>query len=110
MGSNGHYRQTYEDSRDLFGIPYDIDILQSVYQVASPADTAEILATKPLYNRTNKFFTGRSVADLVASIDDDVKKAKWTTEVERIKAQYSALSDVYQKGKATGQESASFFQ
>ena len=105
-----YYLFTYADSRDLFGIPYDIDILQSVYQVASPADTPETLAKKPLYNRTNKFFTGRSVAQLVESMDDDAKKTKWTTEIARVKALYSELSDVYQKGKATGQESASFFQ
>ena len=105
-----YYLFTYEDSRDLFGIPYDIDILQSVYQVASPADTPETLAMRPLYNRTNKFFKARSVAELVASIDDDAKKTKWTAEVARIKALYSDLSNVYQKGKATGQESASVFQ
>jgi tRNA(Arg) A34 adenosine deaminase TadA len=105
-----YYLFTYEDSRDLFGIPYDIDILQSVYQVASPGDTPEILAEKPLYNRTNKFFKARSIADLVASIEDEAEKNKWTAEIARIKGIYNDLSDTYQKGKATGQETSSVFQ
>lgn len=105
-----YYLFTYEDSRDLFGIPYDIDILQSVYQVASPEDTPEMLAAKPLYNHTNKFFKARSVADVVATIEDEAERIKWTSEIARIKAMYNDLSDTYQKGKATGQETSSVFQ
>jgi tRNA(Arg) A34 adenosine deaminase TadA len=104
------YLFTYEDSRDLFAIPYDIDILQSVFQVASPVDTPETLAAKPLYNRTNKFFRARSVAEIVYSIENDIERMKWGAEVLRIKALYSGLSDVYQEGKATGQESSSYFR
>lgn len=104
------YLFTYEDSRDLFAIPYDIDILQSVFQVASPTDTPLTLAAKPLYNRTNKFFRARSVAELVAFIGNDAERIKWEAEVVRIKSLYSGLSDVYQEGKATGQESSSFFK
>lgn len=105
-----YYLFTYEDSRDLFGIPYDIDILQSVYQVPSSVDTTETLAAKPLYNRTNKFFKARSVADVVATIKDEAERTKWTAEVARVKALYNELSDTYQKGKATGQETSSVFQ
>jgi len=104
------YLFTYEDSRDLFAIPYDIDILQSVFQVASPTDTPETLASKPLYNRTNKFFRARSVAELVSSIQSDTDREKWELEIVRIKSLYSGLSEVYQEGKATGQESSSFFR
>lgn len=105
-----YYLFTYEDSRDLFAIPYDIDILTSVYQVASPDDTPEILAKKPLYNRTNKFFVARSIADVVATIEDETERARLTAEVTRIKTMYNELSDIYQKGKASGQESSSFFK
>jgi tRNA(Arg) A34 adenosine deaminase TadA len=105
-----YYLFTYEDSRDLFGIPYDIDILQSVYQVPSPADTTETLAARPLYNRTNKFFKACSIADVVATMEDETEKKKWTAEIARVKAIYNDLSDTYQKGKATGQETSSFFQ
>jgi tRNA(Arg) A34 adenosine deaminase TadA len=105
-----YYLFTYEDSRDLFGIPYDIDILQSVYQVPSPTDTPETLAARPHYNRTNKFFKARSVADVVATIEDEAEKTKWTAEIARVKEMYNELSDTYQKGKATGHETSSVFQ
>ncbi|KAM0704480.1 hypothetical protein Q7P35_008714 [Cladosporium inversicolor] len=104
------YLFTYEDSRDLFAIPYDIDILQSVFQVASPMDTPETLAAKPLYNRDNKFFRARSVAELVSSIENNAERTRWEAEVVRVKSLYSGLSDAYQEGKATGQESSSFFK
>lgn len=105
-----YYLFTYEDSRDLFAIPYDIDILQSVYQVPSPTDTAETLAARPLYNRVNKFFTAKSLADLVATIEDDSERARLIDEIRRVKAMYNELSDTYQKGKSSGQETSSFFK
>jgi tRNA(Arg) A34 adenosine deaminase TadA len=105
-----YYLFTYEDSRDLFGIPYDIDILQSVYQVKGEGETEEALAKKPLYNRENKFFKAKSVADLVGIIEDEAEREKWMSEITRIKKMYDELSDTYQKGKATGQESASVFK
>lgn len=105
-----YYLFTYEDSRDLFGIPYDIDILKSVYQVPSDNDTPESLSQKPLYNRTNKFFTGRSVADLVAELPQESERVKWKGEIERVKGLYDELSETYQKGKAEGRETASQFQ
>jgi tRNA(Arg) A34 adenosine deaminase TadA len=105
-----YYLFTYEDSRDLFGIPYDIDILQSVYQVAGPGETEEVLAKKPLYNRENKFFKAKSVADVVGMIEDEGEREKWMGEIARVNKMYDELSDTYQKGKATGQESSSVFK
>lgn len=94
----------------MFAIPYDIDILQSVYQVPSPGDTTELLASKPLYNRENKFFKARSVADVVATIETEEVRERLTAEIERVKKMYNDLSDIYQKGKAEGQETSSFFK
>lgn len=105
-----YYLFTYEDSRDLFGIPYDIDILQSVYQVKGEGETDEQIAKKPLYNRDNKFFVAKSVADLVGMIEDEVEREKWIGEIARVKKMYDELSETYQKGKATGQESSSVFK
>ncbi|KAK4943167.1 hypothetical protein LTR10_017191 [Elasticomyces elasticus] len=105
-----YYMFTYEDSRDLFAIPYDIQILQAVYQVPSEGDTEETLAAKPLYNRKNKFFTARSLAQLIDSIEDETCKTKLTTELQRVKQIYNQLSDTYQEGKKSGAESSSFFK
>jgi tRNA(Arg) A34 adenosine deaminase TadA len=105
-----YYMFTYEDSRDLFGIPYDIDILQSVYQVPSPNDTEKTLAAKPLYNRKNKFFTAMSLAELISSVEDEEAKTKLMSELGRIKRKYDELSATYQEGKQSGTASNSFFK
>ncbi|EXJ57704.1 uncharacterized protein A1O5_12494 [Cladophialophora psammophila CBS 110553] len=105
-----YYMFTYEDSRDLFAIPYDIDILKSVYQVPSPGDTEETLAAKPLYNRTNKFFTARSLAELIDSVEDEEARANLKSELDRVKKMYDQLSATYQEGKKSGAATSSFFQ
>ncbi|KAI1628939.1 cytidine/deoxycytidylate deaminase family protein [Exophiala viscosa] len=105
-----YYMFTYEDSRDLFAIPYDIQILQEVYQVPSPSDTEETLAAKPLYNRTNKFFKAKSLAELIDSVEDEASRMKLASELQRVKQLYNQLSDTYQEGKKSGAESSSFFK
>jgi tRNA(Arg) A34 adenosine deaminase TadA len=107
-----YYLFTYEDSRDLFAIPYDIDILQEVFRVKSvaPGETEEMLQQRPLYNRRNKFFTAKSISDLVAEVEDAEERSQLAGEVERIKKLYSGLSDTYQEGKAKGAESASVWK
>lgn len=105
-----YYLFTYEDSRDLFAIPYDIDILEEVFRVPAPSDTPESLAARPLYNRRNRFFTAKSLADLVAELEDGADRAKWTAEIHRIKEIYNSLSATYQDGKKSGTQSASVWK
>jgi hypothetical protein len=88
----------------------DIDILKSVYQVPSPGDTEEVLSTKPLYNRKNKFFTARSLAELINSVEDEDEKTRLNGELMRVKGLYDQLSATYQEGKKTGTASSSFFK
>lgn len=105
-----YYLFTYEDSRDLFAIPYDIDILEQVFRVPAPGDTEETLAARPLYNRRNKFFTGRSLAELVDELEDEAEKQHWTAEIKRVKELYNSLSETYQEGKKAGAESSSVWK
>lgn len=106
-----YYLFTYEDSRDLFAIPHDIDILQEVFRVPAPGDTSETLGARPLYNRTNKFFRARSLAELVEQVGgDEAERSRWRGEVARVKAMYKGLSDTYQEGKRQGVETASVWQ
>lgn len=105
-----YYLFTYEDSRDLFAIPYDIDILESVFRVPAPSDTPETLAARPLYNKTNKFFTSASLADLVAQVADPAERAHWAAEVARVKALYGSLSATYQEGKKAGAATSSVWK
>lgn len=98
---------TYEDSRDRFAIPYDIDILESVFRVRAEGEGDEALARRPLYNRSNKFFEARSLGDLVEMVEDEGERERWRAEVERVKALYDGLSEVYQAGKKAGAETSS---
>lgn len=79
----------------MFSIPYDIDILQEVFRVPSRNDDEN----RPLYNRKNKFFTARSVAELIDEIEDVNDRNHWKGEMERIKGLYNDLSQVYQENK-----------
>ncbi|KAK9425912.1 putative CMP/dCMP-type deaminase domain-containing protein [Seiridium unicorne] len=107
---NFYYLFTYEDSRDLFAIPYDIQILEEVFRVKAEGESDESLSKRELYNRRNKFFTAKSFADLVAEIEDDGERRKWTAEVDRVKGLYNGLSETYQEGKKDGVESASVWK
>ncbi|KAJ6439746.1 cytidine/deoxycytidylate deaminase family protein [Purpureocillium lavendulum] len=107
--SEFYYLFTYEDSRDLFAIPYDIEILEEVFRVKG-AETDEQVKQRELYNRSNKFFKGRSLADLVALLDDEAERAKWTAEIQRVKALYNSLSETYQEGKKSGATSSSIWK
>lgn len=105
-----YYLFTYEDSRDLFAIPYDIEILEEVFRVRAPGDSDETLAARPLYNRTNKFFTGTSLTEVIKGIEDLGERERWMSEIERLKKLYNGLSDTYQEGKKKGVETASVWQ
>jgi len=105
-----YYLFTYEDSRDLFAIPYDIDILEQVFRVPAPSDNDEALAARPLYNRKNKFFTAKSLADLIQELPDEADRKHWAGEITRVKDLYNTLSNTYQEGKKAGVESASVWK
>jgi tRNA(Arg) A34 adenosine deaminase TadA len=101
-----YYLFTYEDSRDLFSIPYDIDILEQVFRVQGQ-ETEEQMAGRALYNRKNKFFTAKSVADVIADVADEDEKRNLFSELERVRGLYNELSETYQEGKVAGAKSAS---
>jgi tRNA(Arg) A34 adenosine deaminase TadA len=105
-----YYLFTHDDSRNLFAIPYDIDILEQVFRVPAPSDTAESLASRPLYNRKNKFFTAKSLADLLEDVAEEKLRKQWAVEIDRVKKLYNPLSATYQDGKKTGAESASVWK
>ncbi|RGP73125.1 hypothetical protein FLONG3_6441 [Fusarium longipes] len=102
-----YYLFTYEDSRDQFSIPYDIDILEEVFRVRVEGESEDALRDRALYNKSNKFFTAKSVQDLVDGIQDGDEKQHWEAEVDRVKALYNALGEEYQKNKNKGVETSS---
>ena len=104
--SEFYYLFTYEDSRDLFSIPYDIDILQEVFRVQG-SESDEQVQKRELYNRENKFFKAKSFADLVGLLETQEERDVWMKEVERVKGLYNSLSETYQEGKKAGAQTSS---
>jgi tRNA(Arg) A34 adenosine deaminase TadA len=86
---------TYEDTSDLLGIPEDIEILQEVFRVPAPGDTEETLAARPLYNKQNKFFSAKSIADLVEEVEDKEERERVRKEVQRVREVYDEFSRVW---------------
>lgn len=108
--SKFYYLFTYEDSRDLFSIPNDIDILQEVFQVRDGNPPKEQIQRRPLYNRVNKFFTAMSFMDVVGKLESEEERRKWTGEIESVKGLYESLNGMYQEGKKGGVETSSIWQ
>lgn len=109
--SEVYYLFTYEDSRDLFSIPYDIEILEEVFKVKSEGEeTDEQMKCRPLYNRKNKFFNARSLWDVVAELDNSEERERWVKEIDRVKGLYNSLSATYQEGKKSGTTSSSVWK
>ncbi|KDQ55521.1 hypothetical protein JAAARDRAFT_134046 [Jaapia argillacea MUCL 33604] len=98
---NFYYLYTYDDTRDAFGIPYDIEILEEVYRVPTPNDTPESLAQRPLYNKTNKFFKSASLAELGESVGSTEERERIKARLKEIKKKYDDLSTTYQAGKGS---------
>lgn len=96
---NFHYLFRYEDSRDSFAIPYDIEILRAVYAVPDP-DRDAVPADRPLYNRANKYWTSHAILDAIAAANDETR-TRLDAKVARIAAIYADLSAVYQADKGT---------
>ncbi|KAI1631637.1 cytidine deaminase-like protein [Biscogniauxia mediterranea] len=140
-----YYLFAHADSRDLFAIPYDIDILEAVFRVPSPSPSPSSTSSptsspasssttkperdgnanananadghghgrsssRPLYNRTNKFFTARSLAELAAEVPGADERRAWEAEIARVRALYDGLNERYQQGKREGVGSASFWK
>jgi tRNA(Arg) A34 adenosine deaminase TadA len=94
---NFYYLFSYEDTRDAFGIPHDIRILQEVYAVPDP-DRDAVAPGRPLYNRTNAFFTAHSIQQLIAGLDRSTRE-NFVERVDNINGVYNDLSATYQADK-----------
>ena len=83
--------------RDSFAIPYDIAILKAVYAVPDP-ETGTVSPDRPLYNRTNQYWTSHNIAQMIASLDRGNREALMA-RFDDLNALYADLSDTYQKSK-----------
>ncbi len=84
------YLFTYEDSRDAYGIPHDIVMLDEVFRAPDGS-----------YSEKNKYWNSWSIRDLIASLPADQSTA-FSDRVAELQKVYAELSDVYQKAKSEG--------
>lgn len=94
---NFYYLFSYEDTRDSFGIPHDIAILKDVYAVPDP-DRDAVPADRPLYNRSNRFWTSHSIIAMLAGLDRSHRETL-LARLDDINAFYNDVSAQYQKTK-----------
>lgn len=87
---NFFYLFTYEDSRDAYGIPHDIVMLDEIFRC--PDGT---------YSEKNKFWSSWSLRDLIASTGPEHQPG-FDQRVKALKQTYAEMSDTYQKAKAAG--------
>ncbi|OAP39188.1 cytidine deaminase [Sinorhizobium glycinis] len=84
---NFYYFFSHEDSRDAFSIPHDLKILKEVFTLEPGG-----------YNRTNAFWKGQSIHDLIAAVPEP-DRARLQQRAEAISNKYADLSAAYQAGK-----------
>ncbi len=81
---NFYYFYSHEDSRDAFAIPHDLVILKELFGLEPGG-----------YRRRNAFWTAYAIDDLIAAVD----QPELSAQRNRIRRQYDAMSDQYQKSK-----------
>lgn len=84
---NFYYFFSYEDSRDLFAIPHDLNILRDVFGCAEGNYAAE-----------NDYWRSYYLADLIEQGPVD-RQLAWREKVATLNRRYQALSDQYQRTK-----------
>ena len=87
---NFFYLFTYEDSRDAYGIPHDIVMLDEIFRCPDGS-----------YSEKNKYWSSWSLRDLIASTSPE-QQAAFSKRVAALKQTYAEMSDIYQKAKAAG--------
>lgn len=94
---NFYYLFSHQDSRDSFAIPYDIQILRGVYAVPDPDRTA-VPQDRPLYNRTNPYWSSYDITQLIAGLDRSHKETL-LARLDELHGLYADLSAAYQSSK-----------
>ncbi len=87
---NFFYLFSYEDSRDAFGIPHDIQMLDSVFRCPQGA-----------YNEKNDYWSAWAIPAMVASLPE-AQRSPLEQRIASLRQVYDAISDIYQQQKTAG--------
>lgn len=85
---NFFYLFTYEDSKDAYGIPHDIVMLDEIFRC--PDGT---------YSEKNQFWSSWSLRDLIADTSPE-QQAQLSKRIDALKKIYAEMSAIYQEAKA----------
>lgn len=83
-----HYFFSYEDSKETFSIPHDLEILAEVFGLEGGR-----------YRRNNAFWDSHRIDDAIALGETELKAAR-IARAAAIRGEYDGLSACYQAGKA----------
>ena len=84
---NFYYLFSYEDSRDDFDIPHDLNILEAIFRCSDGA-----------YVDANSYWRSFYLLDLIEHGSRD-ERAKWQQQVADLRSAYGGASDRYQETK-----------
>lgn len=98
-----YYLFKYEETRDLFGFPDDIGILQDVFRVRGN-DTDEQLQQRELYNAENKRFKGRSMEDMVQEEANETERNSLAEKMKSVKGLYTELHATFLEASKANKE------
>lgn len=84
---NFYYLFGYEDTRETFNIPHDLEILKEVFAIE-----------RGNYVRENAFWTSHSIPEMIAQLPES-EQAALQERVKTIANTYSKLSQTYQASK-----------
>ena len=87
---NFFYLFTYEDSRDAYGIPHDIVMLDEIFRCPDGS-----------YSEKNKYWSAWGIRDLIASTTPEQRTA-FGERIDALRTIYAEISDIYQSKKAEG--------
>ena len=87
---NFTYAFRYSDSRDTFRIPHDLNILKEVFNCDDGSYTGD-----------NAYWKSQCLIDLIDRGSED-ERMRWSKHWDEIHATYTALSEIYQRQKSTG--------
>lgn len=85
---NFYYLFSYEDTREEFGIPHDIRILEEVFPSREEG----------LYRRNNAFWSAYSLEELVRECKEEEREGL-RIRMEDVKREYRGLNETYQASK-----------
>ena len=82
------YLFSYEDSRQTFNIPYDLQQMKDIYKLPDGD-----------YVKKNSFWTSYDIVQLIKKKCDEKTQVGFIARVQKLKQQYDEMSAVYQATK-----------